>query len=155
MRAVAGGALNLVGAAFERRKRGAGPRHHLGLHEADDVGLGALLASRRYRVVVGVAEGGRRAVQSDDDGEGGDDQRDDAAERTAEIECRGARFPRQRRADGVGIARRAWIAGKELEQRGELRAAPTACRQTAPAALALCTTIVDVPSSRSTRDSAR
>ena len=32
----------------------------------------------------------------------------------------GARLPRQRGADGLGLARRARIAGQQLEQRGEL-----------------------------------
>ena len=46
-----------------------------------------------------------------------------AAEGLSEIDCRRARVPGERRAGRLGVARRARVAGEELEQRGELLAA--------------------------------
>ena len=64
-------------------------------------------------------------MQADRDREDRDgEDADEAGERAAEIERRRPRLPRERRADRLGVARRARIAGQQFEQRGELRAAP-------------------------------
>src|SRR5436305_996318 len=75
-RAMAGGARHIFGSALEAPERRARPRHDVVLHETDDVGLGALLAVRRNRIIVGVAHRRRFSMESDDDREDRRDERD-------------------------------------------------------------------------------
>src|SRR6185436_20200579 len=72
-------ARNPVGAALDRPERPPRPGEDIALHERDDVGLASFLSARCNGIVGRVRDGRRRAVQTDDDTEDGDEHGDDGA----------------------------------------------------------------------------
>ena len=115
-------ARHTIGAAFQRPERRARPRHHLALHERDDLRAAFPRSVRRDGIAGRVRK--RRGVSGQaQDGRSGRDRHrhgDDADEGSAEIAGRRTGRPGESPPERVGIGGGVRIAGQQFEQRREL-----------------------------------
>src|SRR5262245_37624999 len=117
-------ARHLVGAALDWPERCTRPRHDLGLHEPDDGRAIFLLAVRINRIVARIDDGSSLTVQAEAYDQYGEHERDDAERRLAIPGDRCSRFPLQCGAHRLLIPGCDRLGGREIEERGELRAIP-------------------------------